>query len=130
MFQTIQRYLLGIGLVYSLVMTGLYLTTSKELKLLQSSSEAVKQALKECIDEKGKQQESNSVNSSVSTERAEKLQSLQQDKDSLLKQLDELKTKKCKLEKVKDEKDNHIADIGDVLSDDIVSLLSANDNKK
>jgi hypothetical protein len=113
----------------SLLMTHLYLGTRDELASLQSTYTQLKQTAEDGEKSKEKVVDGNKQDDSILVDKTEKIDSLNKDKESLLKRLSTIP--KCTPISVKGAQDVQV-NIDDELPPDVISLLneSYNQNKR
>ena len=118
-------------LLCSVILGSLYYVDRNEVKSLIAQRTSLQDNLKTCEENKAKLTASKQVDQSVSTEKEEKIATIEKYKSDKLDKLNNIPSKStCKeskpIENIKDE--NHEADIDDKLPSDLISLLSESDN--
>lgn len=85
-----------LAMIAATLATKLYLGTRDELAALESKHTQLEQVLKECSEGKSKVVEGAKQDDALNVDKEEKLSALEDEKDALLKRLQNLsKTKKC-----------------------------------
>jgi chromosome segregation ATPase len=84
-----------LGLITSLLLFSLYQSTDSELSLLESQHTELQKNYKECSESKKNLIESKAVSEQVVSDQQTKLIKLEEDKDSLVGQLNSIPRKDC-----------------------------------
>jgi hypothetical protein len=93
-FNTLKTYLIGFLLISSLISTGLYLSTRKDLKSLESKHTKLQSDYKELVADRDKLDESNKVNDSIILGLRKDLEKVDNNTDSKVNTI--TKYEKCK----------------------------------